>query len=186
MFFKHKLTIAVAAVLALPTVALAEAPKPLTNAPYIVLSDNLDEPNGYGFCFDTMSRGKTDLAHSHTCKPPEEGVAPENQDNDVRFEYKADTKQVASFTFKGVCMQALTAANRDTVFALLECDDDAPRQKFVYTADDQTLRLDEDQTLCVGVVATTATAGPWVSRGLVLESCDDLDDSRKQWTVAAQ
>ena len=33
--------------------AQAEAPQPTTPAPYIVLSDNLDEPDGFGFCFDT-------------------------------------------------------------------------------------------------------------------------------------
>ena len=28
----------------------------LSDAPYIVLSANLDEPNGYGFCMDTYVR----------------------------------------------------------------------------------------------------------------------------------
>ena len=79
-------------------------------------------------------------------------------------------------------MQALLATNRDTVFALLECGD-APRQKFVYNEDDQTLRLQEDQSRCVGVVSDTAPAGPWVARGLVLAACGELEDSRKQWTV---
>ncbi len=82
-------------------------------------------------------------------------------------------------------MQALLASGRDTVFALLECSD-APRQKFVYNQDDKTLRLEEDQARCVGVVSETASAGPWVARGMVLASCEELEDSLKQWTVVSE
>lgn len=165
--------------------AFAAPPDAPTEPPYIVLSDNHDEPNGYGFCIDTMSRGLNDLMQSHTCKPAQDGAPKNSPNHDVRFMYKADTMQVASWAYEGLCMQALLAAGRDTVFALLECRD-APRQKFVYNEDDQTLRLHEDQTRCVGVVSETAAAGPWVARGMVLESCEELEDSRKQWTVVSE
>ena len=163
---------------------VAAPPEVPTAAPYIVLSDNLDEPNGYGFCIDTMSLGLNDLMHSHTCKPRRDGAERNSNQHDVRFMYRTDSMQIESYAFEGLCMQALLAANRDTVFALLECSD-APRQKFVYNQNDGTLRLEEDQGRCVGVVAETAPAGPWFARNLVLASCDELEDSRKQWTVVS-
>jgi len=39
----------------------AEKPNVPTEAPYIVLSNNLDEPNGYGFCLDTYGPGQSEL-----------------------------------------------------------------------------------------------------------------------------
>lgn len=36
-----------------PSFLFAAEPNVPTEPPYIVLSDNLDEPNGYGFCIDT-------------------------------------------------------------------------------------------------------------------------------------
>lgn len=164
--------------------ASAEAPDVPTAAPYIVLSANLDEPNGYGFCIDTYSRGKTDLMQTHSCKPASEGQPRDYQDNDTRFSFNPDTGQVASYAFEEHCMQVLIAAEL-TVFALLECSDH-PRQQFVYDSADQTLRFAEDQALCVSVAAETQTAGPWVKRPLQLNACDDTETSLKEWTVVVE
>lgn len=160
---------------------IADAPQVPTAAPYIVLSENLDEPNGYGFCIDTYARGKSDLMQTHSCKPANEDKPRDYQDNDTRFLYNSETEQVTSYAFEGFCMQALIAAEV-TVFALLQCDDH-PRQKFVYNAKDQTLRLKEDDSLCVSVSATTQVAGPWVKRPLMLSKCVDTDASLYRWTV---
>ena len=81
-------------------------------------------------------------------------------------------------------MQALVATGL-SVFALLECSDH-PRQKFVYSADDESIRLAEDQSRCVTVAADTVPAGPWVKRPLNLETCDDVESSLKRWTVATK
>ena len=161
--------------------ASADAPNVPTDAPYIVLSDNLDEPNGYGFCIDTLSRGQTDLMQTHSCKPAKQGAARNSSGHDTRFEYDEDTSQVASYAFEGFCMQALIA-DVTTVFALLECSDH-PRQKFVFNAHDQSLRLHEDQTRCVSVAPETVPAGPWVKRALHLTECDDTEEVLKRWTV---
>lgn len=48
---------------------LAVEPTIPTEAPYIALSDNMDEPNGYGFCIDTYGPGKSELMQTHTCIP---------------------------------------------------------------------------------------------------------------------
>lgn len=176
-----KKTTLVCVLLVSTVAAYAEAPQVPSDAPYIVLSDNLDEPNGYGFCIDTYSRGFTDLMQTHSCKPAREGRPREDRDNDARFLYNADTGQVASYAFDGYCMQALIAAEV-TVFALLECSDH-PRQQFTYDSTDQSLRLNEDQTRCVSVAEETQAAGPWVKRPLQLTACAGTEASLREWTV---
>ena len=169
-----------------PQTASAEISTPTvpSDAPYIVLSANHDEPNGYGFCIDTYGPGQTDLLQTHSCKPAKEGAARDYAGHDTRFEYNEATQQVMSYPFEGYCMQALIASDV-TVFALLECSDH-PRQKFAYNANDKTMRLVQDQERCVTVASKTVPAGPWVKRPLQLESCDEVEASRKQWTIAAK
>lgn len=175
--------------LALSSFVFSAPPTTETAPPYIVLSDNLDEPNGYGFCIDTLSRGKNDLMQAHSCKPRDDERPRDSQDNDVRFIYDSDTKQIASHAYEGMCMQALIAKARGNIsgfaFALLECSD-APRQKFIYSEDDKTLRLNEDQGICIGVEPETKPAGPLVARGLVLAKCEELDPLLKQWKVVPE
>ena len=155
-----------------------------SDAPYIVLSANHDEPNGYGFCMDTYGPGQTDLMQTHSCKPAKEGAARDYAGHDTRFEYNIATQQIMSYPFEGYCMQALIASDV-TVFALLECSNH-PRQKFTYSAADETIRLAEDPARCVSVDAETVPAGPWVKRPLKLETCEEVDASLKQWTIAAE
>lgn len=163
---------------------LVEKPNVPSDPPYIVLSANHDEPNGYGFCIDTYGPGLSDLMQTHSCKPVKADVVRSDAGNDTRFIYNQESQQVMSYAFDGYCMQTLIASEV-TVFALLECSDH-PRQKFAYHEDDQSLRLKEDQTLCVTVSTETIPAGPWVKRPLQLETCDEVDASLKQWTVVAR
>lgn len=161
-----------------------DVPEVPSDPPYIVLSANLDEPNGYGFCMDTSGPGQSDLMQTHTCKPTKAGEPQNYSGNDTRFEYQEETQKIESYAFEGFCMQALIA-RRKTEFALLKCSDH-PRQKFVYSAEDKSLRLSEDQNRCVTVASETVPAGPWVKRPLKLETCDDIDASLKQWTVVTE
>ena len=176
--------IVLSALIGLSDATHAEAPQVPTAAPYIVLSENFDEPNGYGFCIDTYGPGKSDLMQTHSCKPAEDGKPRDYSGNDTRFIYEADTGRVVSYAFEGFCMQALIASEV-TVFALLECNDH-PRQKFVYDEADQTLRLNEDRDRCVIVASETVPAGPWVKRPLTLQKCDEIDASLGQWIVVAE
>lgn len=176
-----KNVIALGALVILGNVAYADAPEVPTAAPYIVLSDNLDEPNGYGFCIDTYGAGKSDLMQTHTCKPHDEEQPRDYAANDTRFTYNSDTGQIASYAFEGFCMQALIASEV-TVFALLECSDH-PRQKFIYDDTDLTLRLVEEKERCISVASETIPAGPWVKRPLMLQECEEVDASLKQWKV---
>ncbi|MBU2962612.1 hypothetical protein KO516_17630 [Citreicella sp. C3M06] len=179
-----RLLIISTALLGAAGIAYADAPQVPSEAPYIVLSDNHDEPNGFGFCIDTYGAGQSDLLQTHTCKPPSDGEPRNYEGHDTRFEYNPDTMQVESYPFEGFCMQALIATGKSE-FALLECSDH-PRQKFVYNDADQTLRLNEDQASCVTVAAETVPAGPWVKRPLALVTCDEADASLKQWSVVAE
>ena len=179
-----RLPILTAMLLSAAGITNADAPQVPSEAPYIVLSENHDEPNGYGFCIDTYGPGQSDLLQTHSCKPPSEGEPRSYEGNDTRFEYNADTLQVVSYPFEGFCMQALTAIGKSE-FALLECSDH-PRQKFLYNEADQTLRLNENQDSCVVVVSETVPAGPWVKRPLSLETCDEVDASLKQWSVVTE
>ena len=181
---KLKCIVALGALVAIGNVVYADAPEVPTAAPYIVLSDNLDEPNGYGFCIDTLGAGQTDLAQTHSCKPHKADESRDYAGFDTRFSYNASTGQIESYPFEGVCMQALLG-NTVTVFALLECSDNS-RQKFIYHDADQTLRLSEDKERCVSVASETEAAGPWVKRTLTLENCEEVDASLKQWSVVSE
>ena len=155
-----------------------------TEAPYIVLNDNIDEPNGYGFCLDTYGPGQSELLQTHSCKPKRaEGTPRNDPGHDVRFEYDSTTKRIASYAFEGQCMQVLVATGKSE-FALLDCSDH-PHQKFVYKEADKTIRLDADQTYCVAVDSTTLEAGPWVKRALQLVECSEIEASQKQWLIVS-
>ena len=176
-----KNTIALGALVVISNIAYADAPEVPSAGPYIVLSDNIDEPNGYGFCMDTLGAGQSDLMQTHSCKPHKDDEPKEYEGFDTRFSYDSATGQIESYPFDGFCMQALLTSTT-AVFALLECSDHS-RQKFVYDADDQTLRLAEDTERCVIVASETEEAGPWVKRSLMLQNCEEVDASLKQWSV---
>ncbi len=165
-----------------PSCLFAAEPNVPTEPPYIVLSDNLDEPNGYGFCIDTYGRGHSELLQTHTCKPkPEEGSPRNHSGHDVRFEYNSETNKIQSYAFEGLCMQGLLATGKSEL-ALLECSD-AKHQYFVYNEEDQTFRLKADTSYCLAVTSETQEAGPWVKRPLELAQCDQVEPKLMQWTV---
>ncbi|RVU85640.1 hypothetical protein EOL70_06720 [Leucothrix sargassi] len=179
-----KLTSAIGLLLCATTPAFADAPKVPSDKPYFALADNLDEPNGYGFCLDTAGRGKTDLLQTHTCKPASKDKEGKPTPNDTQFWYDAENKRLESVAYPGMCMQVLMSPYAN-VFALLECGDQ-PRQKFVYSSENKMLKMDEDQTKCLSVVSETQKAGPWSSRALALTACEETEDSLKQWIYVSK
>ena len=183
-----KITSVVGFLLCATTPAFADAPKVPSNAPYFAVADNLDEPNGYGFCMDTAGRGLTDLLQAHTCKPVRVSKDKDKEEkptpSDTQFWYDAENKRLESVAFPGKCMQVLMSPYT-TVFALLDCGDQ-PRQKFLYSTDDKMLKMEEDQTKCISVVSETVKAGPWSSRALALTECDKTEDALKQWIYVSK
>jgi len=166
------------------TSALANTPKVPSDAPYIVLADNVDEPNGYGFCLDTAGRGMSDFMQSHSCKPAAKDDAGNPTPNDTQFLFDAKNMRVESVAYPGVCMQVLIS-RYSTAFALLDCSEHI-RQKFIYSPKDKTLVMEEDQAMCVSVVSVREAAGPWSRRELALTSCVETEDALKQWTYVAE
>lgn len=162
----------------------AKEPSVPTEAPYIVLSENLDEPNGYGFCLDTYGPGQSELMHTHSCKPKTPKGTPKNDSgHDVRFEYDPATQKIRSYAFEGQCMQVLIAKGKSE-FGLLKCSDH-PHQKFIYKLTDKTLRLNNDQNYCITVDSKTTEAGPWVKRALKLAECSKTEATLKQWLISS-
>lgn len=179
-----KFTSVICLLLCATTPALADNPKVPSDVPYIVLADNLDEPNGYGFCLDTAGRGQTDLLQSHSCKPAGKDNAGNPTPNDTQFLYDAQNMRIESVAYPDMCMQVLISPYT-TAFALLDCSGHT-RQKFLYSSDDKTFLMEEDQTMCLSVVSVTEEAGPWSRRDLALASCDETEDALKQWTFVAE
>ncbi|MEP6017218.1 MAG: RICIN domain-containing protein [Paracoccaceae bacterium] len=154
--------------------ALAEAPNIQTKGAIIHLADNLQEEAKLGWCIDTDGRDLTDLLHAHSCKP---------SGNDVLFSYATDTGMIASVTYKNKCMAFNAPENAVNPFGLVECDNSASDQKFLYDAEAMEMRLDTDPTKCLTVAPVIDEAGPFQSRDLILASCDSLEPSFKQWIV---
>jgi len=178
-----KLILATSLILS-PSLLMAAAPNVPTEPPYIVLNDNLDEPNGYGFCIDTYGPGKSELMQTHTCKPKSPEGSPRNYSgHDVRFEYNSETNKIKSYAFEGLCMQGLLAKGKSEL-ALLACSD-AKQQGFVYQ-EDQTFRLKADTSYCLAVTSTSQEAGPWVKRPLELIQCDEAEPILMKWTVVSE
>ncbi|MGV2988309.1 hypothetical protein ACE1OE_11725 [Vibrio sp. E150_011] len=178
-----KLLVASAFIFA-PSILFAAEPNVPTEPPYIVLNENLDEPNGYGFCIDTYGPGQSELMQTHTCKPKAPEGSPRNYSgHDVRFEYDSEANRIQSYAFEGLCMQGLLAKGKSEL-ALLECSD-AKHQGFIYK-EDQTFRLKADTSYCLAVTSETQEAGPWVKRPLELIQCDEADPSLMKWTVVSE
>jgi len=179
-----KLILAASLILS-PSLLMAAAPNVPTEPPYIVLNDNLDEPNGYGFCIDTYGPGQSELMQTHTCKPKSPEGSPRNYSgHDVRFEYNSEANKIQSYAFEGLCMQGLLAKGKSEL-ALLACSD-AKHQGFVYQEKDSTFRLKTDTSYCLAVTSKSEEAGPWVKRPLELIQCDKAEPSLMKWTVVSE
>lgn len=168
-----RLSLAVAALLicAAPA-AFAEAPDLKTPAPVIYLSDNLDEPDGLGYCIDTLGRGLSDKLQIHSCKP---------QGGDVQFRYDVEAMRIESVAFPGLCL-TLPADGAAIGFGLLDCSE-GEDQKVTLDRTTGTLHPASDATLCLGSGEASRQAGPFLSRDLVLTACADVARELKTWTV---
>lgn len=154
--------------------ALAAEPDIQTPSPVIYLADNLDESRNLGWCIDTVGRGYNDRLHAHSCKP---------QGGDVQFTFLEDTEQIQSVAFPEKCMAVNDRNNAQTTLGLEDCDMADQAQQFVVASDNGFIKLKSSDATCLGVGAESKAAGPFMSRDLVLESCDELPVERKRWTV---
>ena len=155
--------------------ASAEAPELKTPAPVIYLADNLDEKDNLGFCIDTVGRGLSDRLHAHSCKP---------QGGDVQFRHDATTGQIASAAFDNLCAQLMQPADDGVKLALVPCSEDG-LQKFDYDAASMEIRPAGSSNLCLASPGSSRSAGPFMSRDLILVDCASSAPSQKQWVIKA-
>ena len=149
-------------------------PNVQTPAPVIYLSDNLDEKDGLGFCIDTVGRGFGEQLHAHSCKP---------RGGDVQFAYDARSNRIMSAAFAGKCATLTAPAAPGVTLGLVDCSDDAAEQAFVYDSSAKEFRPVGSQSLCLAVGAESRSAGPFMSRSLLLASCAMTDPWLRQWSV---
>lgn len=162
------------AMLCVPAWALAAPPALQTPAPVIYLADNLDEQDRLGYCIDTVGRGFGERLHAHSCKP---------RGGDVQFAYDAAARRIASATFAGKCAILSEPAAAGVSLGLVDCSRDSARQSFDYDADAMAFRPGGDPTLCLSVGAASRSAGPFMSRDLVLAPCVSTDARYWRWRV---
>lgn len=154
--------------------APGNAPVIQTNPPIIYLKDNLDEKDQLGWCFDTKGRGVSDELHAHSCKPA---------GDDVLFHYDNVSGQIRSATYGNKCAQIL-AEDAEVDFGLLDCDGQSSDQQFDYDAETSEFHPRDNEDQCIAVGDASAAAGPYMSRALLLVSCDEVP-SLKQWAILA-
>ena len=154
--------------------AYAEPPALRTPAPVIYLADNLDEKDNLGWCIDTVGRGFGERLHAHSCKP---------RGGDVQFSYDKAARRIASATFSGKCATLLAPAAAGVKLGLVDCAEDAAGQAFDHDGGAMEFRPGGDGTLCLAVGSTSRSAGPFMSRGLLLAPCASTEPRFKQWLI---
>ncbi len=152
----------------------AEPPDLRTPAPVIYLTDNLDEQDRLGWCIDTVGRGFGERLHAHSCKP---------RGGDVQFRYEKASRRIASATFSGKCATLLALAAAGVSLGLVDCAKDVPGQVFDYDTRAMEFRPGADRTLCLVVGASARSAGPYMSRSLVLAPCASTEAKFRQWRI---
>lgn len=168
--FNTLLNTAAAALLLGVTPLHAQPAAVQTPAPVIYLADNLDEKDNLGWCIDTVGRGYAETLHAHSCKP---------RGGDVQFGYNADSKHIYSVEFTGKCMVILNRGN--TTFGLTECDPADPQQQFEFNTVDGEIRVAADGNQCVSVGEASRSAGPFMSRDLILTACSKTAPKQRLW-----
>ncbi len=164
--------LAVLSIVMMTGAAFSEAPDLRTPQPVIYLADNLDEKDGLGWCIDTLGRGFAERLHAHSCKP---------QGGDVQFSFDAATGLIQSVAYAEYCMAH--RPNNESTFALAACDASAMDQRFAYDSDNREIHPAEDETLCVSVGEESRSAGPFMSRTLLLSDCTETNKALREWVI---
>lgn len=150
------------------------SPSIQTPEPVIYLADNLDEQDNMGWCIDTQGNGFSDIVHAHSCKP---------LDGDVQFYYNEETRQIFSAEYDDFCIEMTGGPSQGMTLNLVESDSNSSNQKFTYNSESGEFIPEADDTLCLAVGATSASAGPYMSRTLSLEPIATTEVGLKKWVI---
>lgn len=154
--------------------AMAASPIIQTQGPVIYLANNLDEKDNLGWCIDTLGRGFAERLQAHSCKP---------RGGDVQFSYDSNNQQIRSVAFSEFCMSRENQGASTLPFGLVMCDKDAITQKFDFVTSNGQIRYTKDPSLCVSVGRESRMAGPFMSRDLLLEPCNEVAPEFSSWVV---
>lgn len=153
--------------------ASAELAQVKTPAPVIYLAENLDEADGLGWCIDTVGRGFAESLHAHSCKP---------QGGDVQFSFDEASGALRSVAFDGKCVQ-VSPSGATTDFSLLDCDPTISGQRFTFDRDIGGIRPQDTPESCVAVGEGSRSAGPFMSRDLILADCNGVAENHRRWVI---
>lgn len=162
------------------------ADNPYDWSPSVSVTDNLDEPDGAGFCIDIRGFGASldcsgDL-QAHSCK--EAGT-------DTQFEYHEKSLRAVNYNVNcqastspedRLCVTVVGDIVDGATLSLAECDDEAAAQTFELVNDE--LRIGSG--LCLVVDQTLRAAGRFWARNLFLGSCDATAGALKTWTITPE
>ena len=121
-----------------------------------------------------MGRGFSERLHAHSCKP---------RGGDVQFYYDNKTLQIGSAAFSGKCATLNGQAIEGIALGLLDCVPNSKFQSFTYDIETSEFRPVSDQNLCLVVGRESRSAGPFMSRNLLLAACDKTEAKFKQWNI---
>ncbi|MCV3270170.1 RICIN domain-containing protein [Roseobacter sinensis] len=156
------------------TAAIADEPTIQSPAPVIHLADTLDETDALGWCIDTLGRGWSEQIQSHSCKP---------QGGDTQFRFDEATGAIQPVAFDGKCVALRAPDHANVPFGLLDCDPGADNQAFAFDEASMEFRLAGDPSQCVVVSETRRSAGPFMSRDLLVKPCGDVKAQFKQGVI---
>lgn len=157
-----------------PLTALAAPPALQTPAPVIYLADNLDEKDNLGWCIDTLGRGFADRLQTHSCKP---------RGGDVQFFHDRETGIIGSVPFANKCATVEGATRAGAGLRLFDCVPGQSAQKFAYNGETGAFHPADDTSLCLAAGPASRTAGPFMSRTLLLAPCSTTDTTLRQWVI---
>jgi len=167
----HKFVLLMLLAVFMAQVASATSPDVRTPAPVIHLADNLDEADNFGWCIDTVGRGHATTLHAHSCKP---------QGGDVQFEIDPEMGVIRSVAFPEECV-VLLPDGAETVFGLANCDQNDAAQKFSFDPTSGAIVPASATGQCMAVGEDSRSAGPFMSRDLILADCDATDLALRSW-----
>jgi len=144
-----------------------------TPSPVVHLKDNLDEADNLGWCIDTVGRGFAKSLHAHSCKP---------QGGDVQFSFDETTGQISSVPYEEQCV-VVRAQSDETHFGLDECSPDNQKQRFSFDSDSGQISPVNSPTKCVVVGENSRSAGPFMSRNLLLTECNEVEAIFRTWVM---
>ncbi len=124
-----------------------------------------------GWCIDTVWHGLSDRLHAHSCKP---------QGGDVQFRHDDATAQLISVAFDTKCA---THQGANEPLILVDCDPGSSFQKLTYDPQKMTLHPEDAPSTCLAVGESSQSAGPYMSRDLLVRECAETDQTHKTWIV---